>query len=45
MLLILLEDCSREPPFVAQFITRVFGTNFERDAAGSDFSNSAPTGS
>jgi hypothetical protein len=37
MLLILLEDCSREPPLVAQFITRVFGTNFERDAAGSDF--------
>lgn len=44
MLLILLEDCSREPPLVAQFITRVFGTNFERGAAGSDFSNSAATG-
>jgi hypothetical protein len=44
MLLILLEDCSREPPLVAQFITRVFGTNFERGAAVSDFSNNAATG-
>jgi hypothetical protein len=30
MLLILHEDWSCEPPSVAQFITRVFGTNFER---------------
>jgi hypothetical protein len=43
MLLILLESWSCEPPFVAPFITRVFGTNFERGAAGSDFSNSAAT--
>jgi hypothetical protein len=41
MLLILLESWSCEPPFVAQFITRVFGTNFERGAAGSYFFETA----
>ena len=41
MLLILLEDWSCEPPFVNQFINKVFGTNFKQGAAGSDLSNRA----